>query len=70
MSDNRAAYKDGFIVSEIDATPGAEFVRFDSGLVLALGQEMGGVRDEIWQSQIRKTVKKHLDKELQGGRWG
>ncbi len=23
------------------------------------------MRDEIWQSQIRKTVKKHLDKELQ-----
>jgi type III restriction enzyme len=65
LSENRAAYRDGFIVSEIDATPGAEFVRFDSGVVLALGQEQGGVRDEIWQSQIRKTVKKHLDKELQ-----
>jgi type III restriction enzyme len=65
LSDNRAAYRDGFIVSEIDATPGAEFIRFDSGIVLSLGQEQGGVRDEIWQSQIRKTVKKHLDKELQ-----
>jgi type III restriction enzyme len=65
LSDNRAAYRDGFIVTEIDATPGAEFVRFDCGIVLSLGQEQGGVRDEIWQSQIRKTVKKHLDKELQ-----
>jgi type III restriction enzyme len=65
LSEGRAAYKDGYIVSEIDATPGAEFVRFNSGIVLGLGQEQGGVRDEIWQSQIRKTVKKHLDKELQ-----
>ncbi len=65
LSENRAAYKDGFIVSEIDATPGAEFIRFDSGIVLGLGQEQGGVRDEIWQSQIHKTVKKHLDKEIQ-----
>jgi len=65
LSDNRAAYRDGFIVTEIDATPGAEFVRFDCGLVLGLGQEQGGVREEIWQSQVRKTVKKHLDKELQ-----
>jgi type III restriction enzyme len=65
LSDNRTAYKDGFIVTEIDATPGAEFIRFDNGIALSLGQEMGGVRDEIWQSQIRKTVKKHLDKDLQ-----
>ena len=65
LSDNRDSYKDGFIVSEIDATPGAEFIRFDSGIVLGLGQEQGGVRDETWQTQIRKTVKKHLDKELQ-----
>ena len=65
LSDNRAAYRDGFIVSEINATPGAEFIRFNNGIELSLGQEQGGVRDEIWQSQIRKTVKKHLDKELQ-----
>jgi type III restriction enzyme len=65
LSDNRASYRNGFIVSEIDATPGMEYIRFDSGLELVLGQEHGGVRDEIWQSQIRKTVRKHLDKELQ-----
>ena len=65
LSENRAAYKDGFIVSEIDATPGAEFIRFNNGVMIGLGQEQGGVRDEIWQTQIRKTVKKHLDKELQ-----
>lgn len=65
LSEGRAAYKDGFIVTAIDATPGAEFVRFNNGIEIGLGQEQGGVRDEIWQSQIRKTVKKHLDKELQ-----
>ena len=40
LSDNRASYRDGFIVSEIDATPGAEFIRFDSGLCLLLGRSM------------------------------
>lgn len=33
--------------------------------MIGLGQEQSGVRDEIWQTQIHKTVKKRLDKELQ-----
>ena len=28
ISQNRAQYKDGFVVTEIDGTPGAEFVKF------------------------------------------
>jgi type III restriction enzyme len=48
LSDNGAAYRDGFIVSEIDSTPGTECVRFHSGIVLALAQEQGGLRDETW----------------------
>jgi type III restriction enzyme len=45
LSDNRANYRNGFMVTEIDGTPGAEFVRFDSGLMLRLGEEHGGMRD-------------------------
>lgn len=65
VSENRAQYKDGFVVTEIDGTPGAEFVRFNSGLMIRLGDEHGGMREDVWKAQIRKTVEKHLAKELQ-----
>ena len=41
------SYRDGFIVTEIDATPGAEFIRFDSGVVLALGQEQAACARDL-----------------------
>jgi type III restriction enzyme len=65
LSENRAQYKDGFVVTEIDGTPGAEFVKFNGGLILRLGEEQGGMREDVWKAQIRKTVEKHLTKELQ-----
>lgn len=65
ISNERAAYRDGFSVAEISAEPDNEFVRFSNGLRLALGQEAGGMRDEIWRAQIKETVKRHLEKELQ-----
>jgi type III restriction enzyme len=65
ISENRANYRDGFVVTEIDATPGVEFIRFNSGLMLRLGEEQGGMREDVWHAQITKTVEKHLKKELQ-----
>lgn len=70
VSENRAQYKDGFVVTEIDGTPGAEFVRFNGGLVLRLGEERGGMKEDVWKAQIRKTIEKHLTKELQVGKLG
>jgi type III restriction enzyme len=64
-SNERAAYAQGYSVAEINAEPDAEFIRFTNGLTLRIGQEVGGMRDDVWQMQIRNTVKKHLDKELQ-----
>ena len=32
---------------------------------LRLGEEIGGMRDDVWRAQIKHTVKRHLDKELQ-----
>ena len=63
-SNERAAYKDGFIVTEINARPGDEFVKFANSLELRLGQQHGGVRDDVQAAQIRRTVKHHLEKEL------
>jgi type III restriction enzyme len=64
-SNERASYAQGYSVAEINAEPDAEFIRFTNGLTLRIGQEVGGMRDDIWRVQIRHTVKKHLDKELQ-----
>jgi restriction endonuclease len=52
-------------MTELHAEPDAEFIRFTNGLTLRIGQEVGGMRDDVWRVQIRHTVKKHLDKELQ-----
>ncbi|MGO8683135.1 MAG: type III restriction-modification system endonuclease [Thermoleophilia bacterium] len=65
LSSERAAYADGFEVAEINAEPGAEFVRFSNGRTLRLGEEMGGLRDDIWRAQIKHTIRRHLDKELE-----
>jgi type III restriction enzyme len=65
LSNERASYHDGFEVSEINAEPGSEYLRFSNGRTLRLGEEIGGMREDVWRVQIKHTVKKHLDKELQ-----
>ena len=65
LSNERACYKDGFAIAEISAEPGSEFIRFSNGRVLKVGEECGGVREDVWRLQIKHTVKKHLEKELQ-----
>ena len=64
-SNEREAYRQGWSIAEIDATPDAEFIRFSNGRVMRKGEECGGMRDDIWRTQIRHTIKKHLDKELE-----
>ncbi len=64
LSNNRANYADGFEVAEISAEPGNEHVRFANGTRLDLGQELGGMREDVWRMQIHETVKRHLEKEL------
>jgi len=65
LSNERACYQEGFSVAEINAEPSNEFIRFNNGRILRLGEESGGLREDIWRAQIKYTVKKHLDKELQ-----
>lgn len=63
-SNERACYKTGFEVLDISAEQGNEFVDFASGR-LYKGQERGGIKEDLADVQIRNTIKKHLDKELQ-----
>ena len=65
LSNERASYAQGFSVTEINAEPGNEYVRFSGGRTLQLGEEMGGLREDVWRAQIKHTVKRHLEKELQ-----
>jgi len=64
-SGELAIYRDGYQIAEINAEPGSEFIRLSNGKTLKLGQEIGGIQDDIWKVQIKHTVKKHLEKELQ-----
>lgn len=64
LSSERTEYQHGYEVAEISAEPGSEFVRFTSGRTLRLGEEIGGLRDDVWRAQIKHTIKRHLEKEL------
>jgi len=65
LSGERANYAQGFSIAEINAEPGSEFIRFNNGRTLWLGEETGGMRDDVWRTQIRHTIKRHLETELQ-----
>jgi type III restriction enzyme len=62
-SDERDAYRDGYIVQNIDCTPGSEYIEFNHGRFLELGQEVGGLGDDIMKAQVYETVEQHLKKE-------
>ena len=65
LSNERASYHDGFEIAEYYVSLGAAFVRFSSGRTLRQGEEMGGgLRDDVWRAQIKHTIRRHLDKEL------
>jgi type III restriction enzyme len=62
-SDEREAYRNGYIVQNIDCTPGSEYLEFNQGRFLELGQETGGLADDIMKAQVYETVEQHLKKE-------
>jgi len=65
LSNEREAYRDGYVVSEISAEPGNEFVGFSNGRILRRGEEQGGIREDLMKVQIKNTIRKHLEKECQ-----
>ena len=62
-SGERETYRDGYIVQDIDCTPGSEYVEFNQGRLLELGQEIGGLSDDIRKAQVYEAVEQHLKKE-------
>jgi type III restriction enzyme len=65
LSNERAAYRDGYVIAGINTEPENEFIEFNNGLRLSLGEEQGGVRDDLMKMQVKKTIQAHLDKEFQ-----
>ncbi len=65
-SDQFQAYKDRFMVSDLGAKPGYEFVEFSNGLRLCIGQASGNVDEEQFRRiQIREAIRAHLRIENQ-----
>lgn len=64
VSNEREAYRNGFEITDINTEPGNEYIEFNAGR-LNLGQERGGIQNDLKEIQIKNTIKKHFDKELQ-----
>ena len=61
-SNEVEAYKDGFVVTEIDAR--TETVTFQNGVVVEAGKPNGEVDDMVLRRiQIRETIRAHFEKE-------
>jgi len=64
LSNEREIYRNGYEITDISAELGNEFVDFSNGKRLMLGLEMGGIKEDLMEVQIRNTIQRHLDKEL------
>ena len=69
-SNEIAAYRIGFKVKAIDATPGSEYLELENGSRLKPGESIGGIGDDIWKAQIDLTVEMHFKKEQTYGQLG
>jgi len=62
----RDAYQNGFMVGEINAAEGREYIQFEpSGIRLNVGEAHGGDDEAVKRLQIRKTIEEHFEKELE-----
>ena len=59
-------YEAGWIVSNISAADGDEWIEFTNGEWLEKGQAVGDVADEaVKRAQIRRTIEDHLQRQLE-----
>lgn len=62
LSGELDQYREGFVISQIDAN--VDEVEFTNGLILTLGQATQDITEETFrQIQIRETIMAHLEKE-------
>lgn len=64
-SGENTDYEDGWIVSNIGTASGDEFVEFQNGEQLKLGEVCGDVNEDIVKrAQIRRTIENHMARQL------
>lgn len=64
-SNENEDYRDGWIVSNIGTEPGDEFIQFENGTYMELGETVNDPEsDAIKRAQIAKTIEDHFDKQL------
>lgn len=59
---NRQDYE-GYLIININAELGNEYIEFQNGIVVQLTQEAGGMNDARLKSQLRQTIEQHFAKE-------
>ena len=65
-SKENSDYEAGWIVNNIGAVDGEEFVEFQNGDTLELGEALGDVADEVVKrAQIRRTIEDHLQRQFE-----
>lgn len=64
-SNKLPVYEHGFDITEINANPEDSYIKLSNGRQVRLGEQIGGVRDSVWEQQIDQTVKHHFEKVLQ-----
>ena len=64
-SNKLPVYEHGFDITEINSNPEDSFIKLSNGRQVRLGEQIGGVRDSVWEQQIDQTVKHHFEKVLQ-----
>lgn len=63
LSGEHFPYRNGFVIQNIDTTPGYELVEFNQGLYLELEQAIGGSGQDVMRAMVRETVEQHFRKE-------
>lgn len=64
-SNKLPVYEHGFDITEINANPDNSYIKLSNGRQVRLHQQIGGVRDTVWEQQIDQTVMHHFEKVLQ-----
>lgn len=64
-SNRLPVYEHGFDITEINTNPEDSYIKLSNGRLVRIGEQIGGVRDSVWEQQIDQTVKHHFEKVLQ-----
>ena len=65
-SGENSDYESGWVVNNIGAAVGDEFIEFQNGEVLELGEALGDVNEEVVKrAQIRRTIEDHLARQFE-----